>query len=201
MTVNSSEIPSNLIGLQQWLQSVVTTPWQAYGPGPDDVVRAGNGTLKPAERVGIYTRAYQGRLIECMESEFPALRFALGRDLFVRFASEYLVARPSETYTLTALGKGFPEYLRETRPHDEEELWPEFIIELATLERFFSEVYHGEGTEESDGAVAVETEAILNVFIHHPHFLQAEDAGGEDAAASAEMALKNCPLNSSTRRW
>lgn len=146
-----------LSALQNWLQTAVTTPWQVSKGEIDTTVKAG-GALTPAERVGIYSRAYQGRLVECMESEFPVLLLALGRDLFVRFASEYLVATPSTSYTLTDLGRGFPAYLASTAP---DEAWAKFIVELATFERAFSEVFHAVGHESESRVPSMETDLIV----------------------------------------
>ena len=161
MSSKQTDQRDNLTGLQQWLQNAITCPWQTDQSELKQVVRKGPGNLEPEQRLGIYSRAYQGRLVECMESEFPVLRLALGTPLFVRFATEYLMAFPSQSYTLTSLGERFPEYLRQTRPENEDELWPEVIIELATLERLFSEVYHGQGLEKTDSQLSTESEKII----------------------------------------
>ena len=162
MNREPSKTPDDLHGLQSWLQGAIMTPWDTGEAELEQVLAAGSGNLDRAQRLGIYTHSYQGRLVECMESEFPVLRLALGKPLFVRFASEYLVANPSRSYTLAALGERFPRYLRQTRPSGDDELWPEFVIELATLERLFSEVYHAEGHEESRLIAANDTKAILS---------------------------------------
>ena len=160
MNLTSSESSGDLNGVQQWLQTAIMRPWEADAAKLTHVVREGTGDLDPAQQLGIYIHAYQGRLVECMESEFPVLRLALGAPLFTRFAAEYLMACPSQNYSLTLLGKQFPRYLRETRPEDEDELWPEFMIDLAVLERLFSEVYHGEGLEGAEEIAATETARI-----------------------------------------
>lgn len=144
--------------MQEWLQTAITTPWEVSGEEIDAAVKKG-GSLTPAERMGIYARAYQGRLVECMESEFPVLLLALGRDLFVRFASEYLIGTPSKSYTLTALGKNFPKYLEASAP---DESWAKFIVELATFERTFCEVFHAAGHESEAGDPVMETEKIVS---------------------------------------
>ena len=147
----------NLLSLQLWLQRAITAPWEVSEERIEAVVKKG-GSLTPAERLAIYSRAYQGRLVECMESEFPVLRLALGRDLFVRFASEYLIRTPSKTYTLSALGKDFPAYLEASAPA---ESWAGFIVELATLERTFSEIFHSNGFEKEAVDPATDTAEIL----------------------------------------
>jgi hypothetical protein len=104
------------------------------------------------ERLAIYGYAYRARLVECLREEYPVLRHALGDEVFDAFAIDYLRMYPSRSYTLSQLGANFPHFLAETRPKesDVEGLpadWPEFLIELATLERTFNEVFDGPGVE------------------------------------------------------
>lgn len=151
--------------LQRWFQAVIMHP-DGIVPGvlgpharqhmelsADELERVvtRSRSLTAAERVGIYGRAYHARLTECLEAEFRVLRQALGDDLFRMFARAYLSNRPSQSYTLADLGKGFPGYLQETRPAEsvegKEQAWPDFIIDLARFERAFSEVYDGPGVE------------------------------------------------------
>lgn len=111
----------------------------------DHVVRSTPG-LGAAERLELYRRGYRSRLVECMRATHPALRHALGDELFDAFAADYLAASPSRSHTLADLGAGFADHLAATRP-DGDELWPEFVVELARLERAFLEVYDGHGAE------------------------------------------------------
>ena len=101
------------------------------------------------ERLQIYGNAYYARLIECLQDEFPALRHALGDETFDAFALAYLQDCPSRSYTLSKLGTEFPRFLRETRPLDipPESNWPEFLVDLATLERTYSEDFDAPGPE------------------------------------------------------
>ena len=159
--MKNQAVPANdLNGLQQWLQTAITTPGPTDESELSQIVRQGPGNLNVTQRLGIYAHAYLGRLVECLECEFPVLRLALGEPLFARFASEYLTACPSESYTLTDLGRRFPDYLRATRPEDDE-LWPDFIIDLATLERLFSEVYHEQGPEDGTDPIPTDTVRIV----------------------------------------
>lgn len=147
---------------QLWLQCAITKPWDDQQAFPDTMIREDCG-LDAASRLGIYSRAYQGRLIECMESEYPVLQHAMGDDLFVRFASEYLIAHPPHSYSLTELGKLFPRYLAQTRPAAETKSpWADFLIELALLERLFNEVFRAVGTEELDSFPSADTKSIVS---------------------------------------
>src|SRR4051812_450530 len=134
-----------LHGLETWMLAALTSH---EAPGPDEsraVVRSTAGLGAP-ERIALYRRGYRARLVECMHETHPALRHALGDGLFDEFALDYLAATPSRSYTLLDLGARFADHLEATRP-DGDELWPEFIVDLARLERAFHEVYEGLGAE------------------------------------------------------
>ncbi len=112
-------------------------------------------SLSSADRLEIYVNAYHARLLECLDEEFVVTRWTLGDEMFGAVAFGYLQSYPSQSYTLNQLGARFPRYLAETRLHaaaapaDAGHSWPDFVIELATLERSLYEVYDGPGTEQS----------------------------------------------------
>lgn len=117
------------------------------------------------ERLQVYGNAYYARLIECLQDEFPALRHALGDETFDAFALAYLQDCLPRSYTLSKLGTEFPNFLRETRPLDIplESTWPEFLVDLATLERTYSEVFDAPGPErltllQSEDLLAIPSE-------------------------------------------
>lgn len=117
-----------------------------------DSVVTGTPALDATERLDIYGRSYYARLRECFHTSFPVLLHALGAEVFDGFAFDYLRSYPPRSYTLNRLAENFPRYLRETRPDvdaapDARETWPDFIIELATLETTFNEVFDGPGAE------------------------------------------------------
>ena len=107
--------------------------------------------LDSIERLHVYGNAYYARLIECMGGEFPATQAALGEEAFSGFVMGFLQVSPSTSYTLGDLGKAFPEYLAESRPPREIDGpdWADFLIELATLERTYGEVFDGPGEEKT----------------------------------------------------
>jgi hypothetical protein len=151
--------------IQRWMQAVVMHPVgvaegiasaEARGHidvGPDEAesVVTRSRTLTALERLAIYGYAYYARLLECLREEFPVLKHALGEEVFDAFAVGYLHQYPSRSYTLFQLGANFPRYLAETRPEGGGEGlpadWPDFLIDLATLERTFNEVFDGPGVE------------------------------------------------------
>jgi hypothetical protein len=151
--------PQGLGVVQQWFHAVVTHPGGVAGgvAGADaqrlirldraeleQVVRR-SGNLTAEERLSIYANAYWARLLECLGDAFPVLRTALGADVFDSFAFEYLQRYPSRSYTLDRLGEYFPQFLDETRPPDVD--WPDFLVDLASLEWNLAKVFDGPGVE------------------------------------------------------
>ncbi len=163
---NSAEEP-RLQQVQRWMQSIlmhrggvaegVDSPEarQHIDIRLDELPRViqPSRALSSADRLEIYVNAYYARLLECLDEEFAVTRWTLGDDLFSAVAFGYLQNYPSQSYTLNQLGARFPRYLAESRlhaaamPEHAEPTWPDFVIELATLERSLYEVYDGPGTE------------------------------------------------------
>ena len=101
--------------------------------------------LGAAERMSIYHQAYYLRLLKVFETEYPALRHALGEDLFKEMSGLYLQHWPPQSYTLQALSARFADFIISSVPEeDAHAMWPRFIADLARLERSFQEVYHCE---------------------------------------------------------
>jgi hypothetical protein len=157
---------THLSRIQSWMQAVITHPagldagvgcetaQQNFALNFTELEKlvAPSPSLSGAERLAIYSRAYYARLTDCFRAEFPCLHYALGDELFTQFVGAYLLRHPPQSYTLHHLAKDFPKYLAETRPDaalppEERESWPDFIIDLATLERAFVETYDGQGAE------------------------------------------------------
>lgn len=151
--------PRPLDVVQRWFQAVVSHPRgvdegassaEAQGlirlnHGELEAVVSRSKSLSAAERLSIYATAYHARLLECLEAYYPMLRRALGQEVFEGFAFEYLQRYPSKSYTLDRLGEDFARFLEETRPADAE--WPDFLIDLATLEWNITRVFDGPGVE------------------------------------------------------
>ena len=161
-----SESQHTLDELQRWMQAVVTHPrGVAAGieseaareqislvPQQAERIVTPSRALSALERLTIYNQAYFARLLECLRHEYSVLATALGEELFDAFAVGYLESHPSTSYTLGLLGAGFPEYLAATRPPRDAGTgsaadWPEFMIDLARLERVVNEVFDGPGVE------------------------------------------------------
>jgi hypothetical protein len=161
-----SDTPRDLERLQRWMQAVICHPEgvaegirsQAAQEQIEISAEQAELVVNPSqaqsgiERLGIYSRAYYARLLECMQEEFPILRQTLGHETFDEFAFSYLQDCPSRSYTLGRLGEGFSRFLRENRPPAEEDRanevdWVDFLIELADMERAIGEVFDGPGSE------------------------------------------------------
>ncbi len=138
--------------LERWMLEVVSHPdgvsagletdgARRHLPGAskrlEDVVEPSKA-LGSAERLGIYANMYFCRLVDVLAEEFPTVRHVLGGDLFTKTVTAYVTAHPSTHYSLSMLGRAFPEYLRDKAkdlPHQE------FVSELALLERAIEEVF------------------------------------------------------------
>jgi len=146
-----NETPQSLPGLQSWMQQALIFPQQVPVESVEQIV-ASSSRLSGSQRLAIYQRSYQVRLLSCMREQFPALCHALGVDLLTDFAREYLQAYPSVSYTLYDLGKRFPAYLEETRPDrdqvpDQRESWIDFMVDLARFEREIFVLFDAPGYE------------------------------------------------------
>lgn len=142
---------------QQWFQAVITHPQGVRAGMASEAARRHVGTTDPeavvtrsqalpaARRLAIYAHAYEARLLECFRAEYPGLRHALGDEVFTGFVADFLAAYPPRSYTLHDLADRFPAHLAATAPPGEE--WPGFVVDLATLERTFVEVFDGPGRE------------------------------------------------------
>lgn len=156
----------SLSAIQRWMQAVITHPdgvepglasdaaRQQIAVGPDGCqsVIARSHNLTSIERLAIYQNAYFARLLECLRSIFPMVARTIGDEAFDALAIGYLQACPSQSYTLDALGDRFATFLDETRPDRDEqgqptEEWPDFLIDLATLEWAIAQVFDGPGIE------------------------------------------------------
>ena len=135
---------AQLAQAQRRMQALIT----GGDGGPASGLVCETAALPAEERIALYRRTYALRLVGCLRESYPALRHALTPALFDDFALEYLAARPSRSYTLNALGAGWPEHLEATRPdRDEPEPWADLLVDLARLERTFCEVYDAPGGE------------------------------------------------------
>jgi hypothetical protein len=141
--------PETLAAIQRWMQAVIRQP-DGDGAAWIDAVVQPSQALSSRDRLLIYANAYFARLLEVMSGEYPAVRHAVGADVFAEFVFGFLQRHPSTSYTLSQLGAKFPADLAETRPPRDGDGpdWIDFLIETATLERTYAEVFDGPGIED-----------------------------------------------------
>ena len=109
--------------------------------------------LTSLERINIYHEMYFLRLIEILEGDFPAVRYAVGEDAFTPIAKDFLVAHPSRYYDLSMLGAKFPKYLRGAKNLKNRA----FLADLAKLERSVEEVF------DDQQVTSLKTDELLSI--------------------------------------
>jgi hypothetical protein len=107
------------------------------------------------ERLEVYRRAYHSRLVSCLRDLFPALRRALGDEVFTAFAVRYVRDHPPSSYTLGDLGPGFVHFLARPRRSGSR-----LISELAMLEGALAAACEGPGSEGRPALRAGDLRAI-----------------------------------------
>jgi len=164
--------------IQEWMLSVITNPAGARAGADSQAARthidlpaneiervvSRSQQLSGIERLQVYANAYYARLVECLRDEFPAVAQVVGEEAFGGFVVQYLQAYPSMSYTLAELGAHFPQFLLESRPAPEdaagEATWIDFLIDLATLERTYAEVFDAPGPERRTSTLQASLAAL-----------------------------------------
>ena len=168
----------SLAEVQRWMLAVITHP-SGVEAGLDSpearralpvaavdveqvIERSRNCTS--IERLAVYSQAYFARLLECLRADYEVTAHAAGSEAFDAFSLGYLQTHPPHSYTLGVLGAGLPEFLRETRPPRLQDAtepdWADFLIDLARLERLYTEVFDGPGDE---GTPALTAEMLQSI--------------------------------------
>ena len=103
---------ASLVPLQRWLQHAIVHEHEGRpARGRTETWILPSRTLAPAERVEIYAGMYRLRMIEALESDYPALQAAVGHHVFHELVMEYARAFPSKHYSLNFFGDRMPEFL------------------------------------------------------------------------------------------
>ena len=135
-------------GLQHWLQAVIEAPGpvtralasreaaRLVRPGRTRDVVLPSKRLSAHARVGVYQAMYLPRMLEALESDYPALAHFLGHAAWQRLVRAYVTAHPSRSYTLNELGRRLPEFVGRARVPR-----PAFCRDLARLEWAVAEVF------------------------------------------------------------
>lgn len=138
--------------LQRWMALIVQHPTTSADGARTDPARAliptgrvlageivrPSATQPPLERLDVYNVGYLSRLVEVLESDYDAVRFALGEEAWRSLARDFVYAHPSHHPNLNGFGAALPEFLadREDVPHRA------FLAELAQLQWAVTESFH-----------------------------------------------------------
>ncbi len=131
-----------LTRLQSWFQDAVVRPSLPDALDRKVIERAElhvlpSKTLAPDERVGIYAEAYLARLVEVLTNDYAAVSALAGCAEFHDLARRYLAAHPSQSFTLSVLGRQFPDWIANADGIDRRELLTDVArVELAITRTF-----------------------------------------------------------------
>jgi hypothetical protein len=151
-----------LASIQLWMQSALLEPGKSNNEELIEHYIAPAAQLTARQSLAIYQRSYYRRLLECMQTQFKALHYTLGKELFEDFAVLYLKRYPSENPGLADLGKRFPQFLEESRPDKESrEVWIDFMIAMAQFEVDLYRVFDQKGSEDAPLAKRSSPDASL----------------------------------------
>jgi len=81
-------------------------------------------------RLGIYSSAYRLRLLEALDTDYPALRSLAGDEQFEKLGYAYIASHPSPYYNMRWYGGELAEFLKITPPYNKH---PE-LSEMAAFE-------------------------------------------------------------------
>ncbi len=119
----SAPLAWSLNSVQKWFMNVTTHPESARA-GVEaqsglvsmqelERIVAPNDAESTLERLAIYHHGYTARLTECLEDDYPALKFALGAQVFPDICRAYVSAHPSCEPNLNGFGRKMPTFIRE----------------------------------------------------------------------------------------
>ncbi|HUL41178.1 MAG TPA: DNA-binding domain-containing protein [Burkholderiales bacterium] len=104
-------------------------------------------------RLGIYSSAYRLRLMEALDTDYPALRKLAGNDEFERLAYAYIERHPSPYFNMRWYGDELSEFLKTTAPYNQR---PE-LSEMAAFEWIMALAFDA----ADDAALSVEDMAKI----------------------------------------
>jgi hypothetical protein len=138
--------------LQQRLRRVFTEPRgvqaavDAYPDVLDSIVDA--APLDAVNRLGVYSEAYFLRILDSLETDFPATRRALGAEAFQQLAADYLQKHPSSSPNISDIGEHLSTF---SQTHPVIQSLP-FISELIDLEWSVLQILYTDRLPDIDAA-------------------------------------------------
>ena len=117
--------PRELIAFQEAFGNSIRTPLtpradEGFDEHPEDyearVVEQIRDTKerKAAQRLMVYNQQYWYRLIDALADAFPLLWAQIGKEQALEYAIRFLKGSPSQHYSLSDLGRDFPDFILET---------------------------------------------------------------------------------------
>jgi hypothetical protein len=183
----SAATAPDLDRIQRWLQAVIVHPAcveealasaEARGELPteaiEEIVRP-SWSLAAVERVEVYHGMYLLRMVEALESDYPAVRHFLGEEAFMELVRDYVQRFPSRSYTLNRLGDHLPQFLAgEPRRPD-----AAFLHDLARAELAVTEVFDGKPSPvlEAEALQRVPQLALAQARLRPMHTLRLLELG------------------------
>ncbi|MEM7199592.1 MAG: DNA-binding domain-containing protein [Planctomycetota bacterium] len=149
----------SLAALQRWMSLVVRHPEDPNAASHTEAARALiergqvlNGDVvrpspqqQPLQRLGVYHGGYLARLIEVLEHDYSALRYALGDDAWRALATDYVLRHPSQHPNLNGFGHRLPAFVASQDLPD-----GAFLAELARLQWAVTEAFDAPEFEPLD---------------------------------------------------
>ena len=111
---------------------------------PADALLLAKQDFTPGAQLGVYIEGYRLRLLDAVESAYPALSYYLGKPEFIKLANGFITAQPSRYFNLDKYAVPFAPYVAA---HTSDA----FARELAQLEGAIHDIYQREETPAIDG--------------------------------------------------
>jgi hypothetical protein len=126
----------------------------------------GTQAVSGEKRLAIYAHAYHARLVEALETDYPALSTVIDEDAFVSLCHQYTHAYPSEYYSLRWFGQYFSVFMRKQKDFAD----AEYLVELAEFEWAFIMAFDAADaqlvTEDDIARIPQEAWLALKMVLH-----------------------------------
>jgi Putative DNA-binding domain len=177
MRLDPSAQPHSLGALQHWLQQAILQPLPAQHRAAEQAAAAhlqSTPSLPAHERLAIYQRAYQARLLQTFQHLLPSLHHAAGEESFGLFVHSYLRLHPPTQPQIDRAIDGFAGYLARSRPPRSEPHtpdWMDLYIDLAALDTALhhASLAPGHETASTTPAAASRPTATPDLHTLRPH--------------------------------
>ncbi|BCU77177.1 DNA-binding domain-containing protein [Luteolibacter sp. LG18] len=130
----------------------------------DEIIKPGP-QLSSGERLELYHRQYWYRLLDSIGEDFPILIRMLGQERFWSLIEDYLLVRPSRSFTLRHLGEGLPGFVADwDKATEAERPW---LYAIARMEYAHMEVF-----ERGECRPVLPEELATCVLVLQPHVVR-----------------------------